>query len=71
VGRPTLSDPEITVIAAKPISPPMYRCLECDADWSYEAVRHTACCAACGGGLVRLTDREVAKLLGHPRLKAA
>jgi hypothetical protein len=61
----------MAVMAPKPTSPPMYRCLECDADWSYEAVRHTACCAACGGGLIRLSDREVARLLGRSHLKAA
>lgn len=35
---------------------PLYRCTVCEADWAYEAVRHIACCRACGGSLVRRPD---------------
>ena len=30
-----------------------YRCTVCGMAWSYEAVRHLACCRDCGSGLVR------------------
>ena len=30
-----------------------YHCTVCGASWSYEAVRHLACCRDCGSGLVR------------------
>ncbi len=30
-----------------------YHCPVCGATWSYEAVRHLACCRDCGSGLVR------------------
>jgi hypothetical protein len=36
---------------------PLYRCTVCEVDWTYEAVRHIACCRACGGSLlVRRSD---------------
>jgi len=31
----------------------VYRCTLCEADWTYEAVRHVARCRACGGSLRR------------------
>jgi predicted nucleic acid-binding Zn-ribbon protein len=30
-----------------------YRCTVCGVIWSYEAVRHLACCRDCGSGLLR------------------
>jgi predicted nucleic acid-binding Zn-ribbon protein len=30
-----------------------YRCTVCGVTWSYEAVRHLACCRDCGSGLLR------------------
>jgi predicted nucleic acid-binding Zn-ribbon protein len=30
-----------------------YHCTVCGLTWSYEAVRHLACCRDCGSGLVR------------------
>jgi hypothetical protein len=30
-----------------------YHCTVCGASWSYEAVRHLACCRDCGSGLLR------------------
>ena len=34
--------------------PLLYRCTVCEADLTYEAVRHIACCRACGGSLLRV-----------------
>jgi hypothetical protein len=34
----------------------LYRCTLCEADWTYEAVRHVARCRACGGSLRRHED---------------
>ncbi|MGO9887890.1 MAG: hypothetical protein ACLP0L_08285 [Solirubrobacteraceae bacterium] len=34
----------------------VYRCTLCEADWTYEAVRHVARCRACGGSLRRRED---------------
>jgi predicted nucleic acid-binding Zn-ribbon protein len=30
-----------------------YHCTVCGVIWSYEAVRHLACCRDCGSGLLR------------------
>jgi hypothetical protein len=30
-----------------------YRCTVCAVIWSYDAVRHLACCRDCGSGLLR------------------
>ena len=35
-----------------------YRCTVCGVLWSYEAVRHLACCRDCGGGLLRTSPER-------------
>jgi predicted nucleic acid-binding Zn-ribbon protein len=37
----------------KPGPSATYRCTVCGVTWSYEAVRHLACCRDCGSGLLR------------------
>ncbi|MGH2850686.1 MAG: hypothetical protein ACRDLP_08735 [Solirubrobacteraceae bacterium] len=32
-----------------------YHCTVCGVNWSYQAVRHLACCRDCGSGLTRTT----------------
>jgi DNA-directed RNA polymerase subunit RPC12/RpoP len=38
-----------------------YECVLCGTRWSYPEIHNTARCPACGGGLVRVADTELAR----------
>jgi predicted RNA-binding Zn-ribbon protein involved in translation (DUF1610 family) len=46
--------PRTLAVAPAPTSAvPRYECTACEAEWSYDEVRHVLCCPECGGGLWR------------------
>jgi hypothetical protein len=52
---------------SSPAREPEYLCGACGTTWAYRAVRHTARCRDCGGGLVR----DVLDMREHGRLPDA
>lgn len=60
VTRPSMPSAKTTNDSDRPAGkdvaesrPNAYRCIECDSEWSFVDIRHTARCPNCGGGLAR------------------